>query len=256
MENSLGEYQTILVLGGRSDIGRAIAREVATPFTQKIVLAGRDVSSSDVSEFEQMLAAKSLGSIEVVSMQFDASATAEHMSFARSLPLNRIDLVVVAFGQLGSTEAMVGDPAAAAQLVTVNMSGVVSSTLACAARLVEQGSGHIVFVSSVAGVRTRRSNFIYGATKAGMDAFAQGLGDYLCDKGVRVTIVRPGFVKSSMTRGLPPAPFAVEIDEVARSVVQGLRRRSRIIWVPGILRYVFAVLRILPIPIWRRLPIN
>jgi decaprenylphospho-beta-D-erythro-pentofuranosid-2-ulose 2-reductase len=105
----------------------------------------------------------------------------------------------------------------------------------------------------VAGVRTRPSNFVYGATKAGQDAFATGLGHALRGSGAHVLTVRPGFVRSKMTAGMPEAPFATDPDAVADAVLHGLRRRRSVVWVPGVLAAVFAVLRLVPGALWRRL---
>jgi decaprenylphospho-beta-D-erythro-pentofuranosid-2-ulose 2-reductase len=111
-------------------------------------------------------------------------------------------------------------------------------------------------MSSVAGERVRKVNPVYGGTKAGLDGFAQGLGDSLAGTGVHVLVVRPGFVHSAMTTGMKPAPFATTPDQVAAATVAGLRAGRRTVWAPGILRYVFMVLRHLPGPIWRRLPLG
>ena len=116
--------------------------------------------------------------------------------------------------------------------------------------------GHIVVLSSVAGERVRKSNYVYGSTKAGLDGFAQGLADAVDSDGVGVTIVRPGFVHSRMTAGLKAAPFSTTPDAVAECTVAGVRRGRRIVWAPGTLRWVFMVLRHLPTPIWRRLPLG
>jgi decaprenylphospho-beta-D-erythro-pentofuranosid-2-ulose 2-reductase len=105
------------------------------------------------------------------------------------------------------------------------------------------------------GLRVRRSNFVYGSTKAGLDGFALGLGDALHGSGARVMVVRPGFVRTPMTAHLPAAPFAVDADEVAAAVVDGLARDAGIVYVPALLRPIFAVLRLLPRGVWRRLPI-
>lgn len=256
MQNALGEYQTMLLLGGRSDIGLAVAARLASPFTRKIILAGRSMVQQDADTFRAMLEKKGLDSIDILLRDFDATDCASHTSFAESLEGEDVDLVIFAFGRLGDNEAMRRDPKAAADLVSVNMSGIVSSGLACADLLDRQGRGHLVFLSSVAGVRPRKSNFIYGATKAGMDAFAQGLADAVAPNGIKVTIVRPGFVHSAMTHGLDAAPFATSVDQVADCVAEGMRKGRRIIWAPGILRYVFLVLRVLPTPVWRRLPLK
>ena len=128
-------------------------------------------------------------------------------------------------------------------------------TLAISARLRAQGHGTIVALSSVAGERVRKSNFVYGSSKAGVDAFYQGLGDALRGRGVHVMIVRPGFVTTKMTEGLEPAPLSTTPDAVAQAIAQGLERGRDTVWVPPTLRYVMSGLRHLPRSVFRRLKI-
>jgi short-subunit dehydrogenase len=111
-----------------------------------------------------------------------------------------------------------------------------------------------VVFSSVAGVRVRRANYVYGSAKAGLDGFAGGLGDALAGSGVRLLLVRPGFVIGRMTEGMSPAPLSSTPDQVADATVAALRRGREVVWVPGALRLMFAVLRLLPRAIWRRMP--
>jgi decaprenylphospho-beta-D-erythro-pentofuranosid-2-ulose 2-reductase len=162
-----------------------------------------------------------------------------------------IDLVIVAFGVLGDQLVFDADPEAAAEAARANYVGGVSSCLAVAGRIRQQGHGTIVVLSSVAGVRARKSNYVYGSTKAGLDAFAQGLGDALVDAGGRVMVVRPGFVHTRMTEGMDAAPFSTTPDVVARCILEGLQRNREIVWAPGVLRYVMTVMRHLPRPLWR-----
>ena len=133
------------------------------------------------------------------------------------------------------------------------MSEQLSSGLVVARQLRRQGHGVLVVLSSVAGVRTRASNFVYGSTKAGQDAFATGLGHALHGSGAHVMTVRPGFVRSSMTEGMPEAPFATDTDAVAEAVVTGLRRGRSVVWVPSVLQLVFGLLRYAPGMVWRKL---
>jgi decaprenylphospho-beta-D-erythro-pentofuranosid-2-ulose 2-reductase len=125
---------------------------------------------------------------------------------------------------------------------------------AVAVRLTRQGHGRIVVLSSVAGFRVRRANFVYGSAKAGLDAFLQGLSESLRGTGVSAHIVRPGFVRTKMTAGRSAAPFAVDASRVASDIADGLARDQTIIWSPGLLRWVFSVFRLLPQGLWRRLP--
>jgi decaprenylphospho-beta-D-erythro-pentofuranosid-2-ulose 2-reductase len=140
------------------------------------------------------------------------------------------------------------------KVATTNYVGSVSAGLASARLLKHQGHGSIVALSSVAGERVRRANFIYGSSKAGMDGFFQGLGDSLAGTGVGVLIVRPGFVRTKMTAGMPEAPLATTPAAVAQATVKALQTGREVVWVPAQLRLVFAVFRHLPRPVWRRIP--
>jgi decaprenylphospho-beta-D-erythro-pentofuranosid-2-ulose 2-reductase len=164
------------------------------------------------------------------------------------------DIVLVAAGVLGDQEADEADPEAAAAVITTNFTGLAAAMLAVTSRLRRQGHGRLVVLSSVAGERARRANFIYGSSKAGLDAFSQGLADSLVGSGVRVTIVRPGFVVGRMTEGMTPAPFSTTPDAVAGAVVQGIATGASTVYVPSVLRWVFTGMRHLPRAVWRRIP--
>ena len=250
MDNALHQPQTIVLLGGTSDIGRAIVRALDSPHLRTVVLACRHPEDARPDE----LGLASAGSVDVSVVAFDATDHAGHRELVAGLVAAHgdLDVVVQAFGQLGAEAA--SDPVEAARLVEVNHAGAVSSGLAVAEQLRRQGHGKLVVVSSVAGVRTRASNFVYGATKAGQDAFATGLGLSLHQSGAGVLTVRPGFVRTAMTAGMPAAPFSTDPDAVGAAVADALRRdRKVVVWVPAILRPVFAVLRFAPDAVWRRL---
>jgi decaprenylphospho-beta-D-erythro-pentofuranosid-2-ulose 2-reductase len=253
MENAFGEPQTIVVLGGTSDIGLAIAHALISPVTRTIVLACRDLERG-----EQAAASLRDPDVEVAVVRFDGADIDSHEGVIGEIAsrFGDLDVVVLAFGELGDGETTGRDPKASAHLAHVNFTGAVSACVAVANQLRRQGHGALVVMSSVAGERVRRANFVYGATKAGLDGFAQGLGDSLAGTGARVLVVRPGFVHSAMTKGLKPAPFATTPDRVAAIAVRGLRSGRRTVWAPGVLRYVFAALRHLPGPVWRRLPLG
>lgn len=199
MDNAFGQPQTIVVLGGTSDIGLAIARKLVSPVTRTIVLACRDVERG-----EQAAASLRDGRISVDVVHFDGADPGSHEAFVQRVVAAHgdLDVVVLAFGQLGDGEATGRDVADAAHLAQVNFTGAVSASIAVANQLRAQGHGTLVVLSSVAGERVRKANFVYGATKAGLDGFAQGLGDSLVGSGARVLVVRPGFVHSAMTAGM------------------------------------------------------
>lgn len=253
MDNALGEPQNIVLLGGRSEIGLAIVRHLISPTTKSVVLAGRDMGGA-----EAPLPDLPTGSFTTVSRSFDARDARSHQEFVSQLAgeIGDLDVVIVAFGVLGDQSEFESRPHLAAELAEVNFGGVMSVGLAVAEQFRKQGHGRLVVLSSVAGERVRKANFVYGATKAAMDAFAQGLSDSLADTPARVTIVRPGFVHTAMTAGRPAAPFSTTADDVARITVKGMRSGRRIVWAPGILRWVFMILRHLPTVVWRRLPLG
>lgn len=252
MENAFGDPQTIVLLGGTSEIGQAIVRRLAGSATRAVVLASRHPEAAN--GFATELRDQYRCAVETVA--FDAADHAAHQAFVQGLADRHgdLDVVVLAFGVLGDQAAFDLDPAAAAAAVDINFTGSVSAGLAVADLLRRQGHGRIVFLSSVAGERVRKANFVYGASKAGQDGFAQGLGDSLAGSGASVLVVRPGFVTSKMTTGLKPAPFATTPEAVAAVTVAGLRRGKRTVWAPGLLRLVFSVFRHLPGAVWRKLP--
>ncbi len=140
-------------------------------------------------------------------------------------------------------------------LVQVNCTAAVSTGVLLAERMRRQGHGAVVALSSVAGERPRRSNFVYGASKAGMDAFYTGLREAVRPDGVRVLVVRPGFVRGRMTQGLPAAPLSTTPEAVAEVTVKALVERRDVVWAPPLLRVVMSGLRHLPAALFRRLPV-
>ncbi|HWL44630.1 MAG TPA: SDR family NAD(P)-dependent oxidoreductase [Ilumatobacter sp.] len=251
MENALQEAQTIVLFGGTSDIGRAMVAELLTPSARTLVLACRRPGEARPDEFAQ-------DGLDVVAIAFDAADTTAHEGVVKQLveQYGDLDVAVIAFGQLGEQADYDADPAAAAALVNVNMGGAVSTATAVAQQMKTQGHGHLGIVGSVAGDRTRPANYTYGATKAGLDAFGQGLADAMLAHGVTVTMIRPGFVHSKMTEGRKAQPFATTPDVVGRQAVAGMRSGKHTVYTPGLLRYVFTTLRHLPRWVWRRMPFD
>jgi decaprenylphospho-beta-D-erythro-pentofuranosid-2-ulose 2-reductase len=251
MRDALGAMESVLVLGGGSDIAVATVEELAKGRTRTAILAGRDPAK--LEPVADRLRRAGVATVEVVA--FDADATDTHEAVVDRIWADHpdLDLVLVAFGQLGDQDQLDADPAAAARLAVTNYAGAVSSSLAAAKHLRAQGHGTLVVLSSVAGQRGRADNYVYGSTKAGLDAFAQGLGDRLAGSGASVMVVRPGFVRTSMTAGMADGPMATTAEAVAADIVAGLRRGAHTVWSPAQLRWVFAILKVLPRPIWRKL---
>ncbi|MFF0060246.1 decaprenylphospho-beta-D-erythro-pentofuranosid-2-ulose 2-reductase [Streptomyces sp. NPDC005279] len=251
MKDAFGTPQSLLVLGGTSDIGLATARRLIARRTRTVWLAGRPSPALETAAAEL----RTLGA-DVHTVAFDALDPAAHEpALGKVFAEGDIDMVLLAFGVLGDQANDESEPLAAVRVAQTNFTGAVSASLVCAGALQSQGHGSIVVLSSVAGERARRANFIYGSSKAGLDAFTQGLGDALHGTGVHVMVVRPGFVRTKMTAGLAEAPLATTPDAVAAAIEQGLRRRSETVWVPGALRLVMSALRHVPRPVFRRLPV-
>lgn len=250
MRDATGAVQSLLVLGGTSEIGVATARRLVRERTRRVILAVRDPARAEPVAAEL----RALGA-EVEVVPFDAADFESHEAFVADVfeRFGDVDLALFAWGVLGDQEQLSRDRGAAVRVAEVNYTGVVSATIPLVERMRAQGHGTIVYLSSVAGERGRASNFVYGSTKAGMDAFAQGLGDSLDGSGVRVMVVRPGFVTTKMTEGLDPAPLSTDADAVADSIADGLRRSSHTVWSPAPLRLVMSALRHLPRPLFRKL---
>jgi decaprenylphospho-beta-D-erythro-pentofuranosid-2-ulose 2-reductase len=255
VRNALGAVQSLLVLGGSSDIGAAIAEKLVPKGCRRIVLAGRHAEAMEpVAERLRALGADvAVTAWDAADVDGHADAVKAAWEAAAGDRGGDVDCVVMAAGQLGDQHHLAGDPGAAAELITTNFAGPASTLLHVAERLREQGHGRIVVLSTVAGERVRRSNFVYGSSKAGLDGFCQGLGDSLAGTGVGVVIVRPGFVHTAMTEGRDTPPLATTADAVAGAVADALASGKEVVWVPGTFRYLMAGFRHLPRPLWRKL---
>ena len=252
MENAFGQPQSLVVLGGSSDIARAVTRKLCAARTETVVLAGRDPARLDEAAAE----ARDYGATRTATVVFDATDptdAARAVGDAFDAAGGPVDLVVVAVGLLGRQREWEDDAARAAEMALVNYAWPVAALAEVRRRLVAQGHGRILVMSSVAAIRVRRSSYLYSGAKAGLDRLCVGLADSLEGTGVSLQILRPGFVRSKMTTGEPEIPFTTGVNEVAETVLAGLASGDRVIWSPPILRYVFFVLRHLPAPIWRRL---
>jgi decaprenylphospho-beta-D-erythro-pentofuranosid-2-ulose 2-reductase len=251
--SSVTAEKRVLLIGGTSEIGLAIVRRLAEEGPLRAFLLGRDQERLEQALGTLERAAGIRGEIDALEADdLDSHRRVVQQAFSKA---GGFDVVVLAVGVLGAQSGLDADRAEAAEVMRVNFLGAGSLLIESLGALRERGSGTLVVLSSVAAERPRASNPIYGAAKAGLDALAQGLADATEGTGVRVLVVRPGFVKTRMTAGLAPAPMAVSADEVAQATVRALAGSAHTVWVPGRLRVVFAVLRHLPRRIFRRLPI-
>lgn len=247
---------SILILGGTSDIGGEIARRMCKG--NQIVLAARQPSAMAelVSELE------SLGAAAVHTVPFEATELGSHRTLVKQAQElgGPISVAVVAFGILGDQHRAESEETHAAEIATLDYTAQVSMLTVLADELREQtGPATMVAFSSIAGWRARRANYVYGSTKAGLDAFCQGLSDALHGSHIRLITARPGFVIGSMTSGMKPAPMSVYPGDVADAIVKAIgesgsrRQGSLTLWIPGRLRVLAWIMRMVPRPVWRRM---
>ena len=253
MKDALGSPQSLLLLGGTSEIGLATARALVSRGTRTVLLAGRRLDALENAAGELRAA----GAERVEVLAFEADDTASHAAFADDAfsHYGDIDIVLLAFGVLGEQRLAEDDPERAVAVLRTNLVGAASVGLHVARYLRHQGHGTLVVLSSVAGVRARRSNFVYGSSKAGLDAFFGGLGDSLVGSGVTVLIVRPGFVHTRMTAGLRAPPLSTTPERVADVIVQAIETGAEEAWAPPPLRFVMMGVRHLPRPLFRKLKV-
>ncbi|TPG33502.1 SDR family NAD(P)-dependent oxidoreductase [Mycolicibacterium hodleri] len=250
----------VVIFGGRSEIGVELATRLAAGAT--VVLAARDAQRL----MDERAAVMAAGAAAVHVREFDADALASHTPLVESIvaEFGPIGTAVVSFGILGDQSRAEADPAHAAAIVHTDYTAQVSlltvlvTTMRKAAgRAERRGKGNrgtIVVFSSVAGARPRRANYVYGSAKSGLDAFSRGLADALHGTGVRLLLVRPGFVIGRMTEGMSPAPLSSTPPQVADAVARALAKGRDEIWVPRSLGALAFGLRMLPRSVWRRLP--
>jgi len=253
VRDALGNVSSILVFGAGSDIAQHTVRRLVGTRTRTVVLAAHHPDAC--AAFADELRGLGAATVEVVAFDADAPETHEALVAAQFDAHGDFDVALIAFGVLGDQDEAERDVDAALHVARVNYLGTISVAVPLAQRLRTQGHGTIVALSSVAGERARRSNFVYGSSKAGMDAFLQGLGDSLVGSGVKVMVVRLGFVHTKMTEGMEAAPLATTPDAAADAIVAGLARGAETVWVPTAMRFVMSGLRHLPRAVFRRLPI-
>ena len=246
----MGDTDVVVIFGGRSEIGTALAARLAPG--AMVVLAARDPRRLD----EQREALHSAGAHAVHVTGFDADDLAMHGPLVDSLVAEHgpITTAVLAFGILGEQSRAEDDATHAVQIVHTDYVAQVSLLTHLARAMRAAGRGRLVVFSSVAGVRVRRANYVYGSAKAGLDGFASGLADALHGSGVQLLLVRPGFVIGRMTQGMAQAPFSSTPQQVAAATASALAKGRREVWVPRVLRPVFFGMRLLPRWAWRRMP--
>jgi decaprenylphospho-beta-D-erythro-pentofuranosid-2-ulose 2-reductase len=251
--DAVGNPQTILLLGGTSEIGLAICERYLQNAHARIVLAAMPGDPGRDDAVAQMKAA---GARSVELIDFEATAPDSHPKMIEAAFANGdVDVAIVAFGILGDAEELWQNQHKAVLAAEINYTAAVSVGVLLGEKMRAQGFGQIIAMSSAAGERVRRSNFVYGSTKAGLDGFYLGLTEALREFGVHVLVIRPGQVRTRMSAHVKEAPLTVDKEYVANLAVTASAKGKELVWAPAAFRYVMMVLRHIPRSIFRRLPI-
>ena len=240
----------VLILGARSDIGKAVAHKFAS-LGHPVQLAARHVDNLDADKTDIELR----HNVTVTLHEFDALAIDTHQAFVEALPqLPRV--AVCAVGLMGQQAENERDIEAAARVMRSNYEGPASILAVLANRFEERGSGTLVGISSVAGDRGRATNYVYGSAKAGFTAFLSGLRNRLAKHGVHVVTVLPGFVATQMTEGMDlPAKLTAQPNEVANAIARAVERKEDVIYVRPIWRLIMLIIRNIPERVFKRMKI-
>lgn len=233
--------KTLLVLGGRSDIGVACAHDFAANGFN-IILAARNSSdlSSSRSDFEIR------HGVVVHLVEFDAAAPESHAEMYDSLPI-KPDVVIYAIGSLGDQKTLERDWSEAEKVISSNYTGGVSILSVIANDFESRNIGTIIGISSVAGDRGRQSNYIYGSAKAGFSAFMAGLRHRLAKTEVKVLTVKPGFVETKMTEGMDlPHMLTAKPPQIAKAIFKAYRKEKNILYYLPVWRQIMFVVRSVP----------
>jgi decaprenylphospho-beta-D-erythro-pentofuranosid-2-ulose 2-reductase len=251
VEHDVDLPRNVVVLGGSSDIARALTKKLCLARAHTVVLAGRNQSLLDEAANEAL----DYGATTTPTVLFDAedpSNAARTVTDAFEKVGGDVDLVVVALGSLGDQYTDENDAARSIAMMNVNLTWPVAALAEVRRRLLAQGRGRILVMSSVAALRVRRVGYLYGGAKAGLDRVSLGLAQSLEGSGVSLHLLRPAVVRTRMAVGRDEPPFTTGANEVADNVMKGLARGDRVIWSPPILRYASLGIRLLPAPLWRR----
>jgi decaprenylphospho-beta-D-erythro-pentofuranosid-2-ulose 2-reductase len=238
----------VLILGAGSDIAVALARNFASN-GYGVQLAARNVNRLQPLQSDLAIRYNSACTLH----EFDAERPETHTAFLDSLPAMP-DVSISVFGYLGDQQKAELDWEECHRILQVNYVGAVSILNRIAEKYAALGHGTIVGISSVAGERGRKSNYLYGSAKAGFTAYLSGLRNRLSAATVHVLTVQPGFVYTRMTEHLKlPALLTASPEQVADAIVAAVRKKKNIIYVKWIWRWIMLVIRCIPEPVFKKM---
>src|SRR3978361_30566 len=251
--DAVGNPQAILLLGGTSEIVRAVCGRYTRRSPARVILA--DLPDHP-RKADAIAAMTSAGAKSVEWVDFDGINSDAHPEvIEQAWSGGDVDVAIVAFGLLGDAEELWQNQRKAVQIAGINYTAAVSVGVLLGEKMRAQGFGQIIAMSTVAGERVRRSNFVYGSTKAGLDGFYLGLSEALREYGVHVLVIRPGQVRTRMSAPGKEAPLTVDKEYVANLAVTAAAKGKELVWAPAAFKYVMMVLRHIPRGIFRKLPI-
>jgi len=245
MLNGAGQFQNVVLFGGNSDIGLAILKKLPMARDSTLILAGRNLNYNEVaSKFPE-------SNVEIIEFDFENIDKIDIL-FSTISKQRDIDVAILAYGYLGEvgTDTLLRE---INQQILINYYGPAMLFSKLFEIFRNQKHGKILVITSVAGIRPRISNFVYGSAKSGLDFLVRGSQNESKKNNFTVSVLRPGFVESKMTQGLKPPAFSVKPDRVAEDAVKGLLRQKKIIYSPAILNYIFTLLRFSPDFIFNKL---
>jgi short-subunit dehydrogenase len=243
----------VAVLGATKGMGRALARRLAAR-GDALFLLGRDPPDLERSARDlEVRAERTAGAIGCAACDLERPETFAPALARAEEALGGLDAVVVTAGLFATQDRLESDAELARRLLTVDFANTVVFCEEARRRLLARGGGTLCVFSSVAGERGRKPVVLYGAAKAGLSRYLEGLDHKFRAAGLKVVCVKPGFVKTGMTEGLKPPPFAGEPDAVAAQVVAAIDRGKPVVYAPGIWALVMLVIRMLPRFVMRRI---
>ena len=240
----------ILVLGAYSGIAHGLSKTWAADGHEFFLVGRRD---SELQRVARDLSARGASVTEtfVADLQ-ESKATGEAIQASLKV-LDQIDIVIVAYGILPVQSKDNVDESRAQRIIAINFTSVVTALITLSRILKKQGHGKIILLSSVAGLRGRASNYLYGSTKAALNAYASGMRADLHSVGIKVITVLPGFVRSAMTAHLPDSPLFIDSDKAGQLIRKRADQNRDVIYVPGFWRIIMTVIRLIPEAIFKRL---
>jgi short-subunit dehydrogenase len=243
-----GRPRRVLIVGATSAIASEVARRYAAGGAS-LVLTGRNPAR--LAAVGDDLRVRGAGSVETEIL--DLLDRGRHAAVVKRAFGGPLDVALIAHGDLPDQQRCQTDPGEAARALELNLVATVELLTLLAGEFQAQGSGTIAVVTSVAGDRGRQSNYVYGAAKAGVGVFLQGLRQRLRATGVRVVTLKPGFVDTPMTAHLPPNPLASSPQRAARAIYRAIESHRDVAYIPWFWRPVMALIRAVPEALFKRL---